>query len=81
MRYRLNLGGQRQVNKVLHTAAKVQNKMDGPGRAYMQRRIAEGKTKAEATRSLKRQISNAVYRALRADVAEHEVSGEDNRAA
>ncbi len=81
VRYRLNLGGQRQVNKVLHTAAKVQNKMGGPGRVYMQRRIAEGKTKAEATRSLKRQISNAVYRALRADVLAHEVSGEDNRAA
>jgi transposase len=28
-----------------------------------------------------RQISNAVYRALRADVLAHEVSGEDNRAA
>ena len=39
-----------------------------------------GKTKAEATRSLKRQISNAVYRALRADVLAYGVSGEDNRA-
>jgi transposase len=81
IRYRLNLGGQRQMNKVLHTAAKVQTKMDGPGRAYIHRRLAEGKTRKEATRSLKRHLSNVVYRALLADAAAHEVSGEDNRAA
>lgn len=79
--YRLNLGGRRQVNKVLHTAARVQTKMEGPGWTYLQRRTAEGKTTAEATRSLKRQISNAAFGALRADVVAHEVAGEeDNRA-
>jgi transposase len=34
------------------------------GRAYFDRKVAEGKTKREAIRSLKRQISNTVYRAL-----------------
>jgi transposase len=35
-----------------------------PGRIYFERKVAEGKTKKEALRSLKRQISNAVYRQL-----------------
>ena len=34
------------------------------GRAYFDRKVAEGKTKREALRSLKRHISNAVYRQL-----------------
>ena len=37
------------------------------GRAYFERKIAEGKTKKEAVRSLKRQVSNAVYRQLLLD--------------
>lgn len=68
------------MNKVLHTAAKVQTGMPASaGRAYMHRRLAEGKTRAEATRCLKRHLSNVVYRALLADAAAHEVSGVDNR--
>ena len=37
---------------------------DSEGRAYFERKIAEGKTKKESVRSLKRQESNAVYRQL-----------------
>jgi hypothetical protein len=37
------------------------------GRAYYERKIAEGKTHKEALRSLKRRISDAVYAALLAD--------------
>jgi len=37
------------------------------GRAYFDRRVAEGKTKKEALRVLKRHVSNAVYRRLLAD--------------
>jgi transposase len=82
VRYRLNLGGQRQMNKVLHIAARVQISLpNSPGRAYIHRKLAEGKTRAEAIRSLKRHLSNAVYRALQADLATREVSGEDNQAA
>jgi transposase len=83
VRYRLNLGGQRQMNKVLHTAAKVQIGMPrSAGRDYMQRKLAEGRTRAEATRSLKRHLSNAVYRALLADAAAHtKVSEEDRQVA
>jgi hypothetical protein len=37
------------------------------GREYFDRRVAEGKTKKEALRALKRYVSNAVYRRLLAD--------------
>ena len=37
---------------------------DTPGRAYYERKMAEGKTKKEALRALKRRISDAVYRQL-----------------
>lgn len=81
VRHRLNQDGQRQLNKVLHTAAKVQLSMpNSAGRTYVQRKLTEGKTRAEATRSLKRHISNAAYRHLVADV-QTRVSGEDRQAA
>jgi hypothetical protein len=37
---------------------------DNAGRVYFERRVAEGKTKKEAVRALKRQLSNTVYRKL-----------------
>ena len=40
---------------------------DTPGRIYYDRKLAEGKTRNEALRALKRRISNAVYRKLVAD--------------
>jgi transposase len=69
IRHRLSRGGNRQLNKVLHTAAKTQVRLPGPGRDYYQRRRAEGKTNAEAVRALKRHITTAVYRTLQADAA------------
>lgn len=38
-----------------------------PGRTYYDRKLAEGKTKKEAMRALKRRISQVVYRHLVAD--------------
>jgi transposase len=69
IRHRLNRGGNRQLNKVLHTAAKTQIRLPGPGRDYYQRRRAEGKTNAEAIRALKRHITTTVYRTLQSDAA------------
>jgi transposase len=40
------------------------------GRVYFDRKVADAKTKREALRSLKRHVSNAVYRQLVAD-ADH----------
>ena len=60
---RLSRRGNRQLNHALHMAAICQMRQTGSeGRLYVVRKVAEGKTKREAIRSLKRHISNAVYR-------------------
>ncbi|MGX4694806.1 transposase [Streptomyces sp. JNUCC 63] len=54
-RHRLSHAGDRQLNSVLHTTAVIQIRIPGsPGRAYYDRKIAEGKTSKEAKRCLKR---------------------------
>jgi transposase len=49
-------------------AAVTQVRHDTLGRAYYQRKIAEGKSKQEALRALKRRISDAVWRQLQVDL-------------
>ena len=66
-RHRLNPRGDRQLNHAIHTAALTQIAHDHPGRAYYLRKQAEGKTKREAMRALKRRISDIVYRKLLTD--------------
>ena len=63
-RHRLNPRGNRQLNHAIHMAAVTQIRNDTPGRAYFDKKIAEGKSKKEALRALKRRISDAVYRQL-----------------
>jgi transposase len=63
-RHRLNPRGNRQLNRVMHVAAVTQIAHDTDGRVYYRRKLDEGKTRKEALRALKRQISNAVYRQL-----------------
>lgn len=66
--HRVSTRGNRQLNHALHMAAICQMRQPhSAGRAYVDRKVAEGKTKREAIRALKRQISNAVYRQLLAD--------------
>ena len=67
IRHRLNRGGNRKLNHALHMIAIVQIRKDGPSRAYYLRKRAEGKSKKEALRCLKRRISDAVYRQLLID--------------
>jgi transposase len=67
VRHRLNPRGNRQLNHALHVAAITQIAHDTPGRAYFERKLAEGKTRKEALRALQRRISDAVYRQLIAD--------------
>lgn len=69
MRHRLNRGGDRQLNRVIYTMAITQLRGDTEGRAYYQRKRAEGKTSREALRCLKRRLSDLIYRSLRADQA------------
>ena len=66
-RHRLNPRGNRQLNHAVHMAAVTQVAHDTPGRVYYLRKQAEGKSKKEAMRALKRRISDAVYRQLLAD--------------
>jgi hypothetical protein len=66
VRYRLNRGGDRQANNAIHTIAIIRAKHQPETRAYLDRRIREGKTKREALRSLKRHISRELYQRLNA---------------
>jgi transposase len=66
-RFRLNRGGNRQLNTALHRIAVTQLQRHGPGRAYVDRRMAAGNTKTEAIRALRRHLSDEVYRRLMAD--------------
>ncbi|MCD5422445.1 IS110 family transposase [Rhodococcus pyridinivorans] len=66
-RHRLNTGGNRQLNSVLHTVAVCQARDPGPGRIYYQRKLDEGKTPTEARRALKRRLANVLYRRMRRD--------------
>jgi transposase len=56
--HRLSRRGNRQLNHALHIAAITQIRFaHSPGRAFFERKIAEGKTKKEAVRALKRRIA------------------------
>ena len=68
VRHRLNPNGNRQLNHAIHVAALGQISHDTPGRAYYLAKQAAGKSRKEAMRCLKRQISDAIYRQLRADL-------------
>jgi transposase len=68
--HRLSLRGNRRLNHAIHMAAVTQIRhKHSPGRAYFDRKIAEGKTGKKALRCLKRQISDAIYARLIADTA------------
>lgn len=67
-RHRLSRAGDRQLNAALHLAAVTQVRMRrSAGRAYYDRRIAEGKIHHEALRCLKRQLAEHVWRTMSTD--------------
>jgi transposase len=68
-RYRLNRGGNRQVNAALHRIAITQLRIHPDAQAYVQRRLAAGNTKKEALRALKRRLADLIYRTLLNDAA------------
>jgi transposase len=66
--YRLSRRGNRRLNHAIHMAAVTQiRNLHSEGRAYYDRKVAEGKTGKEALRALKRRISNAIFRRLQID--------------
>ena len=61
-RHRLSRGGDRQLNRALHTIALHRRHHDPATRDYIARRVAEGKSRRDATRLLKRYLARHLYR-------------------
>jgi len=76
--YRLSRRGNRRINHPIHMAAVTQvSHRHSQGRTYYDKKLAEGKTRKEVLRSLKRQISDAVFTRLRADARRAAARAED----
>jgi transposase len=64
IRHRFDRGGNRDANRALHVILVVRLRRHQSTRDYMARRIAEGKSKNEVMRCLKRYIAREVFHAL-----------------
>ncbi len=60
--HRLNRGGNRRLNAIVYRSALVQAESSPEAQAYLARRQAEGKTRREAIRALKRYVIRALWR-------------------
>jgi transposase len=69
IRHRLNRGGDRALNRAVHTIALTRMRSCPRTRAYIARRTADGKTHREIRRCIKRYITRELYRALTAAMA------------
>jgi transposase len=67
-RHRLNRGGDRALNRALHTVAITRMRCHPETRAYEIRRSAEGKTHRDIRRSVKRALARRLYRRIEAAV-------------
>jgi transposase len=67
VRHRLSLLGNRHLNYALHMVAVCQARSDARGGTYYRKKMAEGKSRKEALRCLKRRVCDAVFRSLVAD--------------
>jgi transposase len=68
-RHRLDRGGNRQLNAAFYRIAITQARIHPAARAYLERKQAEGKSRREAIRCLKRQLARVVFNTLRASPA------------
>ncbi len=68
-RHRLDRGGNRQLNAALYRIAITQSRYQPAARAYLERKQAEGKTRREAIRCLKRLLARTVFNTLKASPA------------
>jgi transposase len=64
-RHRLNRRGNRQLNAALHRIAVTQCRVHAPAKAFMAKKIREGKSKREALRCLKRHLVRTIFHTLR----------------
>jgi len=65
-RHRLNRGGDRDLNRALHTIAITRLRCHPESRAYEITRTAQGKTHRDVRRSLKRALARRLYRRIQA---------------
>ena len=63
-RHRLSRGGDRQLNRALHTVILHRRLHDPVTKDYIARRIAEGKTSRDAVRLFQRYLARHLYRVL-----------------
>ena len=75
VRHRLSRGGNRQINRVLHTMAVVQLRNPTEGRAYFNRKKAAGKTANESMRCLNRRLSDLVHKTMLKDLVTPQKAG------
>ncbi len=68
-RHRLDRGGNRQLNAALYRIAITQARYHAPAREYLDRKRAEGKSRREALRCLKRLLVRVVFNTLKASPA------------
>jgi transposase len=64
IRHRLSRGGDRQLNRALHTVILHRRQHDPTTKDYIARQIAKGKSRRDATRLLKRYLARHLYRLL-----------------
>jgi transposase len=64
VRHRLDRGGNRQLNCALHRIAVTQGRFHAPAREFLAKKQAEGKSRIEAIRCLKRHLARRVWRLL-----------------
>jgi transposase len=68
-RHRLDRGGNRQLNAAFYRIAITQARIHPAARAYLERKQAEGKSRREAIRCLKRQLARVVFNTLKTNPA------------
>ena len=68
-RHRLNFAPNRDANRALHMIVIVRLRYCERTRSYMDRRLAQGKTKKETIRCVKRFVARELYRTLRGDLS------------
>ena len=69
VRHRLNRGGDRQLNRALHTIVMIRQRFHQTTKRYVARRTGQGKTEREIRRCLTRAVARQLYRLLERTVA------------
>lgn len=67
--HRLSRAGNRQLNAAVHRVALTQARSHPQAQTYLQQRLDAGATRKEAVRSLKRRLSDVIYKAMLQDAS------------